>query len=130
VELKVKDRQIRLDQLSDEIRALPGLSRLSGISACGPSEDGETVLTLHVEGKPLTAEEEQAITQAVAQHQPNAQWSASAEETKLRDLLGRPAGSLTVADVETAVRLLARLLAPLADPFTLTNTGAKPVGEY
>ena len=126
MELKVKDRQMRLDQLSDEIRALPGLSRLSGISACGPSEDGETVLTVHVEGKPLTADEEKAIAQAVAQHQPNAQWSASAEETKLRDLLGRPEGSLTVADVETDFRLLARLLAPPADTLTLTSQAPNP----
>ena len=126
MELKIKDRQMRLDQLSDEIRALPGLSRLSGISACGPSQDGETVLTVHVEGKPLTAEEEKAIAQAVAHHQPNAQWSASAEETKLRDLLGRPEGSLTVADVETAVRLLARLLAPPADPFTRPTQAPSP----
>jgi hypothetical protein len=117
---------MRLDQLSDEIRALPGLSRLSGISACGPSEDGETVLTLHIEGNPLTVDEEKAIAQAVAQHQPNAQWSASPEETKLRDLLERPAGSLTVADVETAVRLLARLLALPADPFALTTQAPSP----
>ncbi|MGD0766372.1 MAG: hypothetical protein ABR978_08750 [Dehalococcoidia bacterium] len=129
MELRVKDRQIRIDQLSDEIRGLPGLSRLSGVSACGPSEDGEILLTLHVAGEPLTSEEEKAIAQAVAQHQPDAKWGASAEEMKLDDLLARSEGSLTLADLESAVRLLAGLLAPPAGPFTLTNTGAKPAEE-
>jgi len=129
VELTLKNKQIRLDQLSDEVRSLPGLSRLSGISARGPAEDGEIVLTIHVEGKPLTNDEEEAIAAVVAQHQPDAQWGLSAEETKLIDLLGRPEGSLTVADLETAVRLLARLLAPPAGTLTITSLGATPVGE-
>jgi hypothetical protein len=109
VKLKV-NKSIRLEQLSEEIRGLPGLSRLSGISACGPLEDGETLLTLHVEGPSLTVDEQRAVAQALEDHLPDEQWGLSADQKAIRSLLQRPAGSLTLPDVEELLRLLLRVL--------------------
>ncbi|MGA2284999.1 MAG: hypothetical protein ABSG55_01850 [Dehalococcoidia bacterium] len=109
MEITVKGRDIRLDQLTAEIRALPGMADIAGLSACGPSPDGETTLTVHCDEKALTPEIEQAVSEAVARHSPDPQWGATKEETDLSAILARKPGSLGLPELETAVRALAAL---------------------
>lgn len=108
MELTISGKAVCLAQLSDEIRSLPGLSRVQGLSACGPSSTGETVITLHVEGPALSAEEERSVREAVARHVPDPQWGVPKEESELTALLNRSEGSLSLGDVEKALRALAR----------------------
>jgi hypothetical protein len=110
VELKVIDTTVRLDQLTAEVRALPGLSRVQGLSACGPSPEGETTILAHVEGEALTAEEERSVAEAVAKHVPDPQWGLSSEEVGLATLLDSKEGSLTLQDIESGLRMLASLV--------------------
>jgi len=111
VELKVSSKAIRLDQLTEEIRALPGLSRVQGLSACGPSRSGDFEVTVHVEGLALSADEERLVNGAVARHLPDPQWGVSEEEKELAAILSRSEGILSLADLEKALRLVARTLA-------------------
>ena len=110
MELKVIDKSIRLDQLTAEVRALPGLSEVQGLSACGPSADGTTVITVHVGDKALTADEEGLVREAVQKHAPDPSWGASKEEAGLAALLTGKEGSLTLEDIENGLRLLAALV--------------------
>jgi len=109
VEITVKGRDIRLDQLTAEIRALPGMADIAGLSACGPSPDGEIILSVHCDEKALTPENDQAVGDTVARHSPDPQWGVTKEETDLSALLARKPGSLSLQDMETAVRALAAL---------------------
>jgi len=109
VEITVKGKDIRLDQLTEEIRALPGMADIEGLSACGPSPEGETTVTVHCDEKALTPDVEQAVSEAVARHSPDPQWGVTKEETDLSGLLARKPGSLGLPELETAVRALAAL---------------------
>ena len=109
MELKVSGKTVRLDQLTEEIRSLPGLSRIDGLSACGPSADGDLIITVHI-GAALTEDEERLVADAVARHVPDPQWGLSGEEKELAAILARGEGSLGLAVVERALRLIARTL--------------------
>lgn len=117
MEIKVSGKDIRLDQLTEEIRAVPGMTGLAGLSACGPSPEGETTITIHCDEKALTPDVEQAVSEAVARHSPDPQWGATKEETDLSALLARKQGSWSLPDVEAAVRALAAVITgKQADP--------------
>lgn len=110
MEIKVSGKDIRLDQLTDEIRALPGMTGLAGLSACGPSPEGETTITIHCDEKALTPGVEQAVSDAVARHSADPQWGVTKDETDLSVLLARKQGSWSPPDLEAAVRALATLV--------------------
>ncbi len=110
MEIKISGKAIRLDQLTKEIRGLPGMAGLQGLSACGPSPEGEMTLTVHVDEKTLTPDVEQAVSEAVARHSPDPQWGMTKEELDLAALLASKEGSLGLQDIETAVRALAGLV--------------------
>lgn len=101
------DRAIRLDQLTDEIRSLPGLSGLQGLSAFKPTSEGVTEITIHAGDAAPSAEDERAIGEAIARHVPDTQWNASRESKELAAILARPEGALSPADIERALRILA-----------------------
>jgi hypothetical protein len=107
---KTRIKALRLDQLTGEIRALPGLAAIHGMSASGPSPAGEFEITVHAGDAPLAADQERAIADAIARHAPDPQWGQSAESKELAAILARGEGSLRIGDLETAVRLLARVL--------------------
>ena len=92
MQLKSSDKEVRLDQLTEEIRALPGLSRLQGLSASIDQVAGEVEIRVHVEAPALTTEEERAIAEAVARHVPDPQWGVSEEEKELAAILSRGRG--------------------------------------
>jgi len=100
-------KAIRLDQLTDEIRVLPGLSGLQGLSAFSPTSEGVIEIAIHVGDAALSAEEERAIGEAIARHVPDTQWNASRESKELAAILARPEGALSPADIERALRILA-----------------------
>ena len=108
MQFKTGGKTIRLDQLTDEIRALPSLAAVQGLSACGPSAAGDIEITVHTDGTALSAEDEQAVAGAIGRHLPDPQWGLSGEEKELAAILARSEGSLTVADLERALRLIAR----------------------
>ncbi|MGD0114893.1 MAG: hypothetical protein ABSC13_02670 [Dehalococcoidia bacterium] len=110
MEIKVSSKDIRLDQLTEEIRAIPGMAGLAGLSACGPSPEGETTLTIHCDEKALTLDVERAVSETVARHSPDPQWGVTKEETDLSALLARKQGSWSLSDVEAAVRALAAVI--------------------
>ena len=110
MEITVKSKDIRLDQLTAEIRALPEMADIAGLSACGPSPDGETTVTVHCDEKALTPDVEQAVSEAVARHSPDPQWGITKEEADLSALLARQQGGLSLLDLETAVRALTALV--------------------
>jgi hypothetical protein len=102
------DRRFRLDQLTEELRALPGLASIDGLSACGPSAGGESEITVHVGDLTLSADQQRAIIDAIACHVSDPRWGVSAEKNELTAILARGEGSLSLLDVERALRLLAR----------------------
>jgi len=110
VQLKTNDKAVRLDQLTEELRALPGLSGLQGLSARALSSTGETEITVHTEGPVLSVDEERAVREAVGRHVPDPQWRVSADERELATILSQSEGSLGVAEIEKAIRALARML--------------------
>ena len=110
MQLKVVGREIRLDQLTEEVRALPGLSRLQGLSARLDEAAGEVEVTVHVGAMGLTTEEERAVEEAVARHVRDPQWGASQDDRELVAMLSRAEGSLSLGDVEKALRAMARIL--------------------
>jgi hypothetical protein len=112
VELKTSEKAVRLDQLTEELRALPGLSDLQGLSARTVSATGETEITVHTAGRVLSDDEERAVREALSRHVPDPQWRASAEERELAAILSRSEGSLGVADLERALRVLALMVGP------------------
>ncbi len=104
-------KELRLDQLDAEIRALPGLPALAGLSAQGPLDaSGDTLLTLHLDEPLLTADQRRAIAEVVAAHVPDPDWSLSDERRALRRLLARPAADLTLPEVAQGLQDLARVL--------------------
>ena len=103
-------RALRLDQLTDEIRALAGLAGIRGLSASGPSPAGDIEITVHTGDVALSAEEERAVADAIARHVPDPQWGLSDERKEMAAVLARSEGSLSVRDLEKALRLLARTL--------------------
>lgn len=105
---KKSAKALRLDQLTDEIRALPGLAAINGLSACGPSPAGDIEITVHTGDAPLSAEDERAIADAVARHVPDPQWGLSNDKKELLPILSCAEGNLGLSDLEKAVRLLAR----------------------
>jgi hypothetical protein len=82
-------KELRLDQLDAEVRALPGLPPLAGLSARGPLD---------------------AIAEVVAAHRPDPEWALSDDRRVLRQLLAQPAADLTLLDLAQGVQALARLL--------------------
>jgi hypothetical protein len=110
VVFKTGIRALRLDQLTDEMRALPGLAGIRGLSASGPSPAGDIEITVHTGDVALSAEEERAVADAIARHVPDPQWGLSDERKELAAVLARSEGSLSVRDLEKALRLLARTL--------------------
>jgi hypothetical protein len=92
--------------LTEEIRALPGFSALQGLSAFGPTSEGIVEITVHTEGKALDDEQERAVAEAVERHVPDAQWNASQETKELDALLAKAEASLSLADIERALRIL------------------------
>jgi hypothetical protein len=104
-------KELRLDQLDAEVRALPGLPPLAGLSARGPLDaSGDTVLTLHLDDALLTADQRRAIAEVVAAHIPDPEWALSDDRRVLRQLLAQPAADLTLLDLAQGVQALARLL--------------------
>lgn len=104
-------KPVNLLQLTDELRALPGLPPTLGLSARGPLDgSGETVIVLHVDGALMTPPVRQAVEEALARHLPDPDWGLPQERRALQELLARPAGSLRPADLEAAVRCLATLM--------------------
>jgi len=99
-------RAVRLDQLTEEIRALPGLSALQGLSAFGPTSEGDIRITVHTGDAALGAEKERTVGEAIERHVPDAQWNASRETKELGTILARTEGSLSLADIERALRIL------------------------
>jgi hypothetical protein len=116
VQFKTGSKAVRLEQLTDEIRALPGLAGIHGLSACGPSPAGDTEISVHVEDAALSAKDRQAISEAIARHVPDPLWGVSTEEKELAAILARSEGSLSLADLERAFRVLARPLDPTRAP--------------
>jgi len=116
VQFKTSGKAVRLDQLTDEIRTLPGLSRTYGLSACGPSAAGDMEISVHVDDIALSVEEERAVAETIARHVPDPQWGVSTEEKELAAILARSEGSLSLADLERALRVLGRTLARTPDP--------------
>ncbi len=110
MEITLKSKDIRLDQLTAEIQALPGMSDIAGLSACGPSPEGETTLTLHCDEKALTPELQKSVIDAVERHSPDPQWGASKEEAALAQLAATKQGAMGLPELETAVRALAALV--------------------
>jgi len=116
VQFKTGSKAVRLEQLTDELRALPGLARICGLSACGPLPAGDTEISVHVDDVALSVEEERAVAETIARHVPDPQWGVSTEEKELAAILARSEGSLSLADLERAFRVLARTLARPLDP--------------
>jgi len=110
VQFKTSGKAVRLDQLTDEIRALAGLARVYGLSACGPSPVGDMEISVHVDDIALSVEEERAVAETIASHVPDPLWGVSTEEQELAAILARGEGSLSLADVERALRTLVRTL--------------------
>jgi len=110
-------KELRLDQLDAELRALPGLPPLAGLSARGPLDaSGDTLLTLHLDDALLTADERRAIVQVVAAHIPDPEWALSDDRRVLRQLLARPTTELTLPEVAGGLQALARILEHEAMP--------------
>ena len=116
MQFKTGSKAVRLEQLTDEIRALPRLARICGLSACGPLPAGDTEISVHVDDVALSVEEERAVAETIARHVPDPQWGVSTEEKELAAILARSEGSLSLADLERAFRVLARTLARPLDP--------------
>ncbi|HUS82226.1 MAG TPA: hypothetical protein VM013_03080 [Dehalococcoidia bacterium] len=110
MQLKTNDKAVRLDQLTEELRALPGLSGLQGLSARVLSSTGEIEIAVHTEGLVLNADEERAVMEAVGRHVPDPQWRVSADERELATILSQSEGSLGLAEIEKALRALARMV--------------------
>jgi hypothetical protein len=126
VELKTSQKGVRLDQLTEELRALPGMSDLQGLSARTLSATGETEITVHTAGRVLSDNEERAVREALSRHVPDPQWHASADERELATILSRSEGSLDVADLERAVRALARVVGlDRSEMITAQESGAQ-----
>jgi hypothetical protein len=115
---------VRLDQLTEEIRALPGLSRLQGLSACGPSASGETEITVHLENGALSDDQNRAIEETLARHLPDPQWGATVDEKDLAAILSRAEDSLATADLEKALRALTRIVDLQRPSAALTMSGS------
>lgn len=116
MQFKTGSKAVRLEQLTDEIRALPRLARIYGLSACGPSAAGDMEISVHVDDVALSVEEERAVAETIARHVPDPQWGVSTEEKELAAILARSEGSLSLADLERALRVLGRTLARPLDP--------------
>ncbi|MDI6857081.1 MAG: hypothetical protein QME71_02060 [Dehalococcoidia bacterium] len=122
MEIRV-EKPLRLDQLTDEVqKALPGEdvdSRIHGLSARF-LDDGGRLLLIHTAGADLDAGEEATARQVVDAHVPDSKWGLSADQKALAAILERPAGTLSTAEVEAALRLAARTLrlteVPLSPP--------------
>jgi hypothetical protein len=110
-------KELRLDQLDAEVRALPGLPPLAGLSARGPLDaSGDTVLTLHLDDTLLTADQRRAIAEVIAAHIPDPDWALSDDRRTLRQLLARPTADLSLLDVARGFQALARTLEREAMP--------------
>lgn len=120
MEIRV-EKPLRLDQLTDEVqKALSGKgggSRIHGLSV--RSGDGGRLLVVHPAGADLDAGEEATVRQVVDAHAPNARWGLSADQKALAALLERPAGTLSTAELESALRLAARTLRLTDGPLSL-----------
>ena len=121
MQFKTSGKAVRLDQLTDEIRALPGLAQIYGLSACGPSPAGDMQISVHVDDIALGVEEEHAVAETIARHVPDPQWGVSMEEKELAAILARSEGSLSLADLERAFRVLARTPARPLDATALPS---------
>lgn len=110
-------KELRLEQLDAEVRTLPGLPPLAGLSARGPLDaSGDTLLTLHLDDALLTADQRRAITELVAAHVPDPDWALSDDRRALRQLLARPTTDLTLLEVAGGLQALARILEHEAMP--------------
>jgi hypothetical protein len=56
------------------------------------------------------------VAETIARHVPDPQWGVSTEEKELAAILARSEGSLSLADLERAFRVLARPLDPRPAP--------------
>ena len=110
-------KELRLDQLDAELRALPGLPLLAGLSARGSLDvSGDTLLTLHLDDALLTADQRRAIAEVVAAHIPDPDWALSDDRRALRQLLARPTTDLNLPEVAGGLQALARILEREAMP--------------
>lgn len=120
MEIRV-EKPLRLDQLTDELqKALSGEdgdSRIHGLSV--RSGDGARLLLIHPAGADLDAAEQATVRRVVDAHIPDAIWGLSADQMALAALLDRPAGTLSTAEIESALRLAARTLRLMDRPLSL-----------
>jgi hypothetical protein len=122
VQFKTGSKAVRLEQLTDEIRALPGLAGIHGLSACGPSPAGDMEISVHVDDIALSVEEERAVAETISRHVPDPQWGVSMEEKELAAILARGEGSLSLTDLERAFRVLARTPDPTRAPAAIDGS--------
>jgi hypothetical protein len=117
MEIRV-EKPLQLEQLTDEIRKAIGAARIHGVSARSLGDDA-SLLTVHATDAALTALEQTAVRQVVDAHVPDESWGLSADQKTLTALLDRPAGSLSTADIEAALRLIVNTLGLTTDHFPL-----------
>lgn len=116
------EKPVQLEQLTDDVRKAIGATRIHGISARSLG-DGTALLVLHPVDADLNAVEQAAVRQVIAAHVPDKSWGLNADQKALAGLLDKPAGSLSTADLEASLRLIARTLRLTTDPFLPLPTG-------